>query len=340
MGDDGPMSAPEWRAVAAGVVARVKTDDVPSLAAGIAFKVFLSLFPALLAALAVFSYVIDPIEVARDLRPVLPPGFVNDIIEERLVGIARDRSAAAVALIAGALGGLWAASSAAVTLVRALNRINGVTDQRGFVAQRGIALLLILGLLGALTVVVGVIVLGPQLRRWLLSPQLGMAGSVLFTVAQILVAVAALMLLFAFIYWLAPNRELPRWQWRSPGSVVGVLGWLVLSLAFSAFVQSLGTYEETYGSLAAVALTMLWLQLSMTVLLLGAEIDVEFEHRHDTAEALAEGVGMDGFPPAAAAAGGAVRPTVDPTRRPRVPAALAGLAALVVAVVVAARGRR
>lgn len=338
-----------WRSVVAGLLARVKADDVPSLAAGIAFKIFLSLFPALLAAIAIFSYVVDPVEIAAKLRPVLPPGFVSEIVEERLVGIAADRGAAVVALIAGALGGLWAASSAAVTLIKALDRIHGVSEQRGFVAQRAVALLVIAGLLVVLTVVTALVVLGPQLRDTLLPPQLGTAGSALFTAGQIAAAAAALMLLFAFVYWLAPNRERSQWRWWSAGSVAGVVAWLVLSLAFSAFVQTLGNYEETYGSLAAVALTMLWLQLSMMVVLLGAEVDVQLERQRETSEALVEGAGMSVLvpPPAPTVTDeGPGHPNgdsvggIDPRRVPRTTAAVAGLGALALVIAVAVRGRQ
>lgn len=307
-------SAVAWKPVARAALQRVKSHDLPSLAAGIAFRMFLSLFPALLAAIAVVSYVVeDPLAVARDLRPFLPPGFVSDLLEERLMSIAQERGTAAVALVGGALGGLWAASSAAVTLIRALNRINGVPERRGFVAQRSVGLLLVLGLLAVLVVVMALVVLGPQLRALVMPPQLGMLGSLLFSAAQTVVVLATLMLLFAFIYWIGPEHERSRWRWLSPGSVVAVVGWLVLSLAFRLFVQTLGNYEETYGSLATVALTMVWLQLSMMVVLLGAEIDVEIASLGERAQSIAEGVGA-----------GVVEP---PVPQPAAAGAAAGMAA-------------
>lgn len=356
-----------------GALARVRNDDVPSLAAGVAFKIFLSLFPALLAAVAVFSYVVDPLQVARELRFVLPPGLINDVLQQRLEGLAEESGTAAVALVVGVLGGLWAATSAAATLIKALNRINGVTDTRGFLAQRLVALLVTLGLLLVLAVVAAAIILeGPlkSLFDWALDGELGMAGSALVTVAQGVVALLLLIGLFAFVYRVGPNRQGRPRRWISAGAVVGVVGWLVLSLAFRAFVQTLGTYEQTYGSLAAVAITLLWLQLSMMMLLLGAEIDVEVGRGRETAEALAEGAGM--APPSGAArltadAGGVAIDAGDAAQapasaagadaggvrvvgeglsgpgsapRPRTVAAAAGLGALGLAVVLGLRGRR
>lgn len=348
------------KALALRTAARVKADDVPSLAAGVAFKIFLSLFPALIAGVAIFSYVIEePLKIARELRLVLPPGFVGDILEPRLEGIAEAGGVAAVALIGGLLGGLWAATSAAATLIKALNRINGVVEHRGFLAQRWVALLVTLALLLVLVVVATLVVFESQLREWVLPPQLGAAGTVLFRVVQVGVLLGALVSLFAFIYSVAPHRDRLSRQWISAGSITGVAGWLVLSLAFRAFVQTLGTYEQTYGSLAAVAITMLWLQLSMMMLLLGAEIDVVIRREHETDEALVEGAGMGMVepPPGEPAVGPLVRSpaggpglgsgpsaggpsAIDTTRTPRTVAAVAGLGALAMAVGVAVRGRR
>lgn len=348
------------KTLASRVVARVKADDVPSLAAGVAFKIFLSLFPSMIAGVAIVSYVMDdPLEIARQprVRAVLPPGFVADILEPRLEGVAEAGGTAAVALLVGLLGGLWAATSAAATLIKALNRINGVLEHRGFLVQRAVALMVILALLLVLLVVAALIVFESPLREWLLPPQLGAAGTLLFRVVQIGVLLGALVSLFAFIYSVGPNRERLSREWISAGSITGVVGWLVLSLAFRGFVQTLGTYEQTYGSLAAVAITMLWLQLSMMMLLLGAEVDVLIRREHETEEALIEGAGMGMVEPlpvgpavgplARSSAGGsgtgpaAGSPsTIDTTRTPRTVAAVAGLGALAAAVGVAVRGRR
>jgi membrane protein len=297
--------ARSWGTVIKGAKRRIKADDVPSLAASVAFKIFLSLFPTLIAAMAIASQVVEPRRLLATIqqRPglVLPPGM-SGLIEERLQSLVDTPGAGGIAL-AGIAAGLWAATSAGATLVKALNRINGIVDQRGFLAQRGVALLLTLGLLVTLVVLVAGVVLGSWLRGEALQlfevpGRLGMAGNALWNVGRGLVAVAVLIAFFAFVYWIAPNRERPQWRWISPGSITGVMGWLALSLAFGAFVRMLGAYEETYGSLAAVAITLLWLQLSMLMVLLGAEIDVEIAREERTAQALAEGAGMAVIEPA------------------------------------------
>lgn len=249
--------------------------DVPVLAAAIAFKIFLSLFPAAVAAVAVFSRVGDPTRLLGRARAVLPPEVIS-LLEDRVLGVAGTEGAGLIAVV-GVLGGLWAASSAAATLVKALNRINGVTEARGFIGQRVVALAITFALLLALAAILALVVLGPQLRAWLLPEGfLGGAAGLLMQLVQSVAALAVLALLLSFVYWVGPNREeRPAWSWWNPGALVGVVGWLLVSGGFSLYTQTAATYEATYAGLAGVIVTLLWLQLSMIALLLGAEVNAE-----------------------------------------------------------------
>jgi len=285
---DGAAPAPEapaaparrWLQVALAVRDDIKVHDVPSLAAGVAFKIFLALFPSLLAFLAVVSLVADPEVLVDALDEVVPPA-VLDLVAPRIEGVTGTGGAGAL-LTVGVLGGLWAASSAAVTLIKAMTRIHGAVEGRGFVGQRLTALLLIASLLLALAVIVVLVVFGPQVRAAVLGVvDLGGIGAVLFNLAQAAVAVLVLVLLLSFAYWAAPDvADLPR-RWISPGAVLGAIGWLVLSAGFSLYTQTAGNYEATYAGLAGVIVTLVWLQLSMLVLLLGAQLDATLQARRE-----------------------------------------------------------
>jgi membrane protein len=293
--DPTDLTRADYKVVLLRTKAAVKRDDVPSLAAGVAFKIFLALFPALLAAVAIFSLVTDPAQLEEYLA------LLEGVVPEQALGILRtalenivatDATAAGGLAVTGVLAGLFSASSAAATLVKALNRAYEV-GERGFVKQRLVSLAITFALLVTILALIVLVVAGPQVQRLLVPAQLeGTAASVGFTVAQIVVVLLLVVALFAFIYWIGPNREHRSWVWLSPGAVVGVAGWLLLSLGFTLYVQNFGEYEATYGALGGVIVLLLWLQLSMAILLIGAELNAEIERLNDQRDAIASAVGM------------------------------------------------
>lgn len=286
----------DTRAVFPTALRDAKAHDITSLAAGVAFKMFLSIFPSLIAAVAVFSLVTSPIDLARLIDSV-PPGLLPrgsvDLVREPLRDLVTTGTQTAGRLaLAGVLGGLWAASSAAITLMRALNRIHDVEETRNLAVQRAVALALVLALFVALFALLVLLVVGPQLQEALLRGG-GTAGAGLrwlVGAARFIGAAAVLVLLFAFVYWWAPDRPRVRPFWASSGAVIGVVGWLVLSWAFSLYTRS--SFSAPFGAPAGVIVTLLWLQGSMLVLLLGAEVNVEVERLRIRRRSLAAGAGF------------------------------------------------
>jgi membrane protein len=275
----------------------IKRDDVPSMAAGVAFKIFLALFPSLIAAVAIFGLFADPEQLETymaNLQGVVPESALQ-LLGEAMENItATSTGAAGGLLITGILGGLWAASSAAASLVKALNRAYEVEESRGFVKQRLVALAITGALLLSIAALIALVIAGPQVQSFVVPEQLqGTAVNIAFGVGQFLLVLGVLVLLFAFVYWLGPNRELPEWKWMSPGALLGVIGWLVASLAFTLYVQNFGNYDNpTYAGLGGVIVLMLWLQISMTIMLIGAEFNAEVERLKGQHEAVRSGAGM------------------------------------------------
>jgi membrane protein len=285
------------------ITAEIRDDDVPSLAAAVAFKIMLALLPSLAAAIAIFSMLTDPNDLSRllDNLAAFAPDAVVRFLQEPLQRLIRDR-AAGFAAVAGVAGGLWVASGAAVTLNRALTRAYDLQEQRRFVKARVTALLVTVALLAALIAVFVLVVAGGTIEDRVLRslPLTGTARGVLdwvSTVGRYLLVTAGLMVLFAFIYWIGPNHgERPRFPWISPGAVVGVIGSLVVSVLFGVYTSTLGSYDtgSVYGPLGSVILFMIWLQLSMLALLLGAEVNQTLRLRAEKRTQEAEVAGFGG----------------------------------------------
>jgi membrane protein len=92
-------------------------------------------------------------------------------------------------------------------------------------------------------------------------------------------ALVVTMLIYAIVYYAAPNVEVPRFQWISPGAVVGVFAWIVASAGFFFYVSNFSSYSATYGAFAAVVILLVWLWLTNLVLLLGAELNAVIDLR-------------------------------------------------------------
>jgi membrane protein len=91
--------------------------------------------------------------------------------------------------------------------------------------------------------------------------------------------------LFSLFYYLAPNRESPRWHWVSIGGVVGTLIWLAASAGFAFYVDEFGNYEKTYGPVGGVIVLLLWLYLTSLSVLLGGELNSEIERQAEARNA-------------------------------------------------------
>jgi membrane protein len=268
-----------WFAILKRVKAEVKDDNVPLLAAGVAFYAMLAIFPAIIAVVTVYGMVADPAQIESQVQEFakgLPAG-ADELLTEQLSNAAgaADR-ALSIGLAASLLGVLWSASSGVQGLVKGLNLVYDERESRGFLKLRGLSLLLTLGAIVAAVVAVALIAVFPGVVDDL---GLGRAGELAASIGRWVVLALLMLLALAVLYRYAPDRANPRWRWVSWGAVVALVLWLLGSVGFSYYVDNFGKYNQTYGALAAVIILLLWLFLSAFVVLLGAELDAETERQ-------------------------------------------------------------
>ncbi len=305
---DSPAGIPPkgWLQVARRGWAESSADQVPLLAAGVAFFGFLALFPALISLTLIWGLVSDPAGITRQvgtLTASLPPD-ARSVIEGQLDQLASaPAQALGWGLVITILAALWSASGGIGNLVTAINVAYDEQRKRGFVKDKLVALALTLGAIVFMAVVVALVAGIPVVFdlvglgggwRWL--------AEVVRWVLLALLVIAAL----AVLYRVAPVREAPKFRWVSVGAVVATLLWLLASAGFSLYVTLFGNYARTYGALAGVVVLMLWLWITSYAVLLGAEINAEAEEQtaKDTTTGPAEprgrrgAVKADSLPPA------------------------------------------
>ncbi len=265
-----------WQ-IALRVRKRTEVDHLGIVAGGVAFWSFLALIPGLGAALAVWGLIV-------------PPGFFEDSgfdlgLPEQGVALlsasTRELSSApdtglTWGLTLSLLIALWVANSGTRAIIEALNLAYNERERRSWLHRHGVSLALTLGIVAGFGVAAATVVGVPTLLgrlgletdlraaiRWLRWPLL---------VGLMLVALGVL-------YRFGPARRPASWRWLSPGAVTAALAWTLGSAGFSIYVEHFASYDEIYGSLGAVAITLLWLYITAFVVLLGAEINAEFEHQ-------------------------------------------------------------
>jgi membrane protein len=284
----GEIPARGWRDIIMRIKDEIAEDNISIVAAGVAYYIFLALFPGLAATVSIYGFVMDPATLQKHMaavEQVLPGQAANLINQElqRLVQAGSTGNRLGWAALAGVVLALWSAAKGMSSLMEALNIVYDEKEERGFFRRNATALLLTLALIVFLLVFLGLIAGAPAVLS-----SLNVDDTVTRIVGYLrwpLLAVAQIVAL-AVLYRYAASRAEPKWRWITPGAVAATILWLAGSAAFSVYVSYFASYNKTYGALGVVVILLTWLLLTVYSVLLGAEINAEMEHqtKQDTTE--------------------------------------------------------
>jgi membrane protein len=250
-------------------------DDALGLAAQLAYYLILALFPFILVLVSLLG-----LFGSEGLASIVLGYFQQVMPEEvyRLIAtytedIISGREKRPGLLSFGILFTIWTASGAFAALMNALNRAYDVQETRPFWKVRGIAILMTFGLSVLILLGVLLLVFGPSIGRAITDIfGLDEVFVMVWNVARWPAALLFLVLTVALIYYFAPDIDQP-FRWITPGGLIGVLLWVLASVAFSFYVNNFGSYNKTYGSIGVVIILLLYLYISSLTILFGAELN-------------------------------------------------------------------
>ncbi|SHG95140.1 YihY/virulence factor BrkB family protein [Marivita hallyeonensis] len=251
------------------------------IAAGIAFYGLLSLFPGITAAVALAGVFIQPemlVENSAQITGMLPDAAESIVMGQLQAVAGTDNSTLSFAAIFAVALALYSASRAVANFITGLNVIHAQTETRGFFAVKALTLLLtllvIVGLILAIVLVAAIPVIAAIFRSsgYLDDLVLFLRWPVLFFMGVFGIAL---------LYRLGPAGRYRKSRWLTPGALIACALWVAGSYGFSSYVQSFGSYNETFGALGGVIILLTWLWLSSFIVLIGALFDVEIEAVQD-----------------------------------------------------------
>jgi membrane protein len=276
-GIDTKWSEFEWKDFFSRLYEKFNDDDVTGNAAQVAFYFSFALFPLLLLLLAIFGLVLNNAEELRTelfayLQQVMPVSAF-DLVRSTLTEVADNTSGGKLTI--GILITLWSASTGIDNLRGALNEVYNLKETRSWWKTKLLAVLLTLGIGILVAVTMSFLFYGEQLIAYVLPIE----STVILNLLEWLTVLGALLLIFALVYNFTPNHQPFEWKWITPGAVVGLVSWLLVSIIFQVYLNYFNSYSKTYGSLGAVIILLLWLYLTALVILLGGAINAILDEK-------------------------------------------------------------
>ena len=270
-----------WRELGKRIWLEIYESDIFTRAAALSYYFLLALFPLLLFLTALLGYFAEvDAELRKNLLSYvgqLVPRSASELIYTTINEISKDTSGGKISF--GLLAALWFASYGMRAISDTLNAAYGVKESRPWwrvhLTSVGLTVALAVLIISALALVL----YGGEIGEGLANRfGLGEAFTFTWSVLQWPIVLAFVLFAFALIYYFAPDLYHQKWYWITPGSLTGVLLWLLVSFCFRIYLRYFDRFNLTYGSLGAVIILLLWFYLTGAAILVGGKVNAEIEH--------------------------------------------------------------
>jgi membrane protein len=262
--------------------ARIRSDRILALAAGVTFYGLLALFPAIAAIISIYGLIAGSqylYEILAFVEGALPSSGAR-FLRNRIERIGTEHGATlSFALVISVITAIWSANRGMKALFEGLNIAYGEIETRGFIRLNILTIFFTMGLLGFLIIAAFIVVdVSSILGENILNRPIVM---LIRTVRWPFLFILSL-LSVELLYRMGPCRKGYHQKWVSPGAMLAVLTWMIGTFLFSAFLSNFRDYDMTFGTLAAVDGLLVWMWLSSITILMGAEFNGVGVRQSDT----------------------------------------------------------
>ncbi|MGH9943530.1 MAG: YihY/virulence factor BrkB family protein [Pyrinomonadaceae bacterium] len=269
-----------WADLAKRVWTEMMEDDVFGRAAQLSYYFLLALFPLLLFLTSILGYFAEAgSELRQELMTYLGtvlPTEATALINKTLNDVSEGSGGGKLSF--GILATLWAASNGMGAISETLNVAYEIKETRPWWKTRLVAVGLTLALAVLIVAALVLVLFGGRIAEWVAeSFSFGSAFVFGWKILQWPLVLLFVLFSFSLIYYMAPNKEIRRWEWVAPGTVIAVVLWLLVSFGFRLYLSYFNSYSATYGSLGAVIILMLWFYFTGAAVLVGGEVNSEIE---------------------------------------------------------------
>lgn len=255
---------------------RFNDDDVTGLSAQLAYFFLLSLFPFLIFLVTLVGYLPFNYQDILDFMATYVPTGTVELLERNIEQIVNNRNGGLLSI--GIIGTLWSASNGTNAIMRAFNKAYDVNEDRSFIVSRLIAIVLLLAMLLVIVVAFLLPIFGKTIGIYIFS-FIGISEGFLqvWSTLRWVISSVVFFIVFISLYMLAPNKMV-HIKDAVIGALFATIGWQVVSLGFSYYVNTIGNYSTAYGSLGGVIVLMIWFFISGVIIITGGEINAILRH--------------------------------------------------------------
>ncbi|MFC3041236.1 YihY/virulence factor BrkB family protein [Virgibacillus xinjiangensis] len=259
------------------VYQRMMEEDVFGLAAQLAYFFLLSLFPFLLFLLNLIGYLPVDMQSVIGMIGDYAPDQIMELINTNVTNLLNEYNGGLLSV--GLIGTLWAASNAINALTRSFNRAYDVGENRSFFVSRLIAIVLTVAMVSVICIALLLPVFGRMIGVYIFS-LFGLSEGFLavWETLRYVISSVIFFIVFVSLYKLAPNKRIyfKNCIW---GALFATFSWQLVSLGFSFYVNNMGNYSATYGSLGAVIVLMIWFYISGIIIMAGGFLNAALRKR-------------------------------------------------------------